>query len=314
MVNKRKTGKYDIKNDILKKRIIIDFESESQDKICLVIMKRQRPKLIDKIIKNNIELAIRSEACFIWASLPEEGDYSHYKLHGSLQPSTPLKICMEHYNTFLKEELLDQSPLHLKKGFLKEFGYECCGEKSAATNCSCNKEHIDLRDKIVWHSQYDSQWGNSLSQKSACWKASQQILTNSGLGAMSGYSSEAIQLAKEIDNHTKISYLGEGLKTGIKYIDQELEKNNPVLVGVNHDLNYLGEKNNDHTTDHFVVIVGRNCDDKGAFFLFYEVGTSYKTSGASDDNKLYILEDRIEGKTAYSSSKLYQVAQVRKNK
>lgn len=119
--------------------------------------------------------------------------------------------------------------------------------------------------------------------------------------------------AKEKDKHTKMSYLPEGLKTGIKYIDEQLEKNHPVLVGVNHDLNYHGEKNNDHTTDHFVVIVGRNCDDNGAYYLFYEVGTSYKKSGASDDNKLYVLSDRIEGKTAYNSSKLYQVAQVRKN-
>ena len=63
-----------------------------------------------------------------------------------------------------------------------------------------------------------------------------------------------------------------------------------------------------------MVIIGRNCDDKGAFYLFYEVGTSYKQSGASDDNKLYILTDRIEGKTSYNSAKTYQISQVRLNK
>ncbi|GEM56129.1 hypothetical protein B0A58_02475 [Flavobacterium branchiophilum NBRC 15030 = ATCC 35035] len=192
-----------------------------------------------------------------------------------------------------------------------------CGvdtQNKTQSKCKCKKTHIDLRDSIKWQSQFDSQWGNRSAQNVACWKTSQQILTKSGLGSTSGYPTGAIQLAKETDNHTKISYLPEGLKAGINYIDQELEINHPVLVGVNHDLNYRGEKNVDHTTDHFVVIIGRNCDDKGAFYLFYEVGTSYKQSGASDDNKLYILTDRIEGKTSYNSAKTYQISQVRLNK
>jgi hypothetical protein len=197
----------------------------------------------------------------------------------------------------------------------KTSAFTCEASKKAdtLTNCKCTKTHIDLRPTITWHTQFDSQWGDKKAQNLACWKASQQILNNSGLGSTSGYPSGAIQLAKEIDKHTKMSYLPEGLKAGIDYLDQQLEINHPVLVGVNHDLNYRGEKNIDHTTDHFVVIVGRNCDDNGAYYLFYEVGTSFKKSGASDENKLYILSDRIEGKTAYNSSKLYQISQVRKN-
>ncbi|MDR7371309.1 hypothetical protein [Flavobacterium aquidurense] len=196
---------------------------------------------------------------------------------------------------------------------IKTFTCEFSAENKTPSKCKCTKTHIDLRPTVKWHSQFDSQWGDKKAQNIACWKASQQILTNSGLGSTAGYSVGAIQMAKEVDNHTKIEYLSVGLKEGINYIDEQLEKSNPILVGVNHDLNYHGEKNNDNTTDHFVVIVGRDCDDTGAFYIFYEVGTQYKKSGASDDNKLYILNNRIEGKTAYSSSKLYQVAQVRRN-
>jgi hypothetical protein len=195
----------------------------------------------------------------------------------------------------------------------KSFTCELNTVTKTPANCKCTKTHIDLRPTVKWHSQFDSQWGDKKAQNVACWKASQQILTNSGLGTTSGYPAGAIQMAKEVDKHTKMEYLPDGLKAGIKYIDEQLEKNNPILVGVNHDLNYHGEKNNDHTTDHFVVIIGRDCDDNGAFYIFYEVGTQYKKSGASDDNKLYILSNRIEGKTAYSSPKLYQVTQVRKN-
>lgn len=194
----------------------------------------------------------------------------------------------------------------------KESNFSCAAN-SQTSDCKCGKKHIDLKKTIEWHSQFDSQWGDRKAQNVACWKAAQQILTNSGLGKTSGFSTGAIQIAKEIDKHTKMNYLLDGLKSGIKYLDEQLEKNHPVLVGVNHDLNYNGEKNTDNTTDHFVVIIGRGCDKSGSFYSFYEVGTSYKDSGTSVTNKLYVLTDRIEGKTAYDSSKLYQIAQVRKN-
>ncbi|OWP82685.1 hypothetical protein BWK59_14530, partial [Flavobacterium davisii] len=182
------------------------------------------------------------------------------------------------------------------------------------SNCICKKNHIDLRATVNWQTQFDPQWGNRNAQNVACWKTAQQILTKSGLGSLSGYPANAIQLAKEIENHTKLSLLSEGLKKGIQYIDSQLESKHPVLIGVNHDLNYRGEKNIDHTSDHFVVVVGRSCDTKGAYYIFYEVGTSHRNLGTSDENKLYILTDKIEGKTAYNSSKTYQVAQVRLNK
>ena len=126
-----KTGKYNSSHDYIKKYKIPDFTAESQDKICIALMKAQRPDLIKKIILNNIESAIKEDGSRIWASLPEDNIHSHYKLDGKLQPSTPLKTCLEHYNKFLKEELAGISNLHLKKGFLKEFGYECCGTEPA---------------------------------------------------------------------------------------------------------------------------------------------------------------------------------------
>ena len=36
---------------------------------------------------------------------------------------------LEHYETFLKEELSGESNLHLQPGFLKQFGYSCCNDK-----------------------------------------------------------------------------------------------------------------------------------------------------------------------------------------
>ncbi len=158
--NKSKTGVYNSKNDLLKKYNINDFSEESQDKICLVLMNKQRPNLIRKIINNDIKNSINKEACFIWASLPEDETNSHYKLNGKLQPATPLKDCIEHYEEFFKEEISQKSPLHLKEGFLKELGITCCnnGEKSKWTNPLKNSQRTYYNSSGV-HKEQNGAFG-----------------------------------------------------------------------------------------------------------------------------------------------------------
>lgn len=177
----------------------------------------------------------------------------------------------------------------------------------------CKVQHIDLRKIIQWRTQFDPMWGNQAKQNVACWKTSQLILTESGLGASSGYQTGYIGIATEVNKHTALSYNTVNLTKAVVYLDSELSLKNPVLIGVNHDLNYRGEQNNDHTTDHFVVVVGTGCDNGKRYYLFYDVGTRRKDAGISDGNKLYILDNRIEGRTAYDSKKLYTVAQIRMN-
>ncbi|SIS64931.1 Peptidase family M23 [Chryseobacterium ureilyticum] len=126
--NKSKAGIYESHHDYIKKYKISDYFPESQDKVCVIIMKHKQKGLLELIISNNIEKAIRNQGSAEWASLPYDGDTSRYEYEGKQQPATPFKTCMEHYEKFLKDELKGISPLHLKKGFLKEFGYECCAE------------------------------------------------------------------------------------------------------------------------------------------------------------------------------------------
>ena len=103
-------------------------------------------------------------------------------------------------------------------------------------------------------------------------------------------------------------------KQSISYLDQQLEKGNPVLVGVDHTYKYKGGFNNDVTTDHFVVIVGRGSKDKKVFYRFYEVGTSFKAKGISNLNVLFVQDDySLKGSTAYTSKHIYTVTQIRKN-
>ncbi|MBE0393766.1 M23 family metallopeptidase [Flavobacterium sp. PL002] len=120
-----KTGIREEYHNYVKKYKIPDYRHESQDKLCVIIMKHYCKKLIDTIIDNNIEKAIRDYASLKWASLPHKGDNSYHEYKGKPQPATPMKICIEHYEIFLKDELNEVSCLHLKKGFLKEFEYAC---------------------------------------------------------------------------------------------------------------------------------------------------------------------------------------------
>ena len=177
--------------------------------------------------------------------------------------------------------------------------------------CFCGKEHIDLRDKVTWISQFNNIFGTSEKQKTACCHASNVILTNAGLKTTS-YATPKFQTAKENDVQLIIDTAQSQL--GINYLNEELEKGHPILVGVDHTYKYKGGINDDKTTDHFVVIVGRGCEEDKAFYYFYEVGTGDKSKGESDNNKLYIQDDySLKGTTAYNTSKKYTVTVIRKN-
>jgi murein DD-endopeptidase MepM/ murein hydrolase activator NlpD len=140
----------EIKNKYSDRYNITDFGKESQDKYCLVIMKHgyttdrypefyntssvtknewrkrfknQQGDIIKFIIEDNFKRAVLL-ASLGWASLPDSpyGQQSSDYTHDDVK-----KI----YDKYLEEELIEPSKeLHLKKGFLKEFRYNCgCSNK-----------------------------------------------------------------------------------------------------------------------------------------------------------------------------------------
>lgn len=160
--DKNKKWNYSGKLDYAKKYNISSFDQESQDKFCLVIMKhnyvddradsfynptvwkdkknkihdiaqeqklkewrkrfkKQQGDIIQMIIDNDIKrAALISSLC--WASLPD----SPYGQQSSTYTFDMVKAI---YEEKLAQELIEPNKeLHLKKGFLKEFGYGCCGD------------------------------------------------------------------------------------------------------------------------------------------------------------------------------------------
>ncbi|WP_054850689.1 hypothetical protein [Olleya sp. ITB9] len=187
-------------------------------------------------------------------------------------------------------------------------------------NCSCNKKCIDVKDKVSWITQFNkserkrNSEGKLYMQTDACWRTSQKLLMSAGLGKTSGFKGGMIITAKENDTNTSIAVTTEA-KAGVDYIDAELEKGKPVLVGLNHTLNYRhnGKIINEGTTDHYVVIVGRGCEDDKVYYRFYEVGTSWPHHGKNSKNKLFLGADfSLKGKASHRSEE-YFVSQVRKN-
>ena len=178
---------------------IMNFNQESQDKLCLVILKHsyvndrpnsfynptywkdkaktnrdtvkenkakvrrnifkgQQADIIQLIIDNKIDQAtLLSSLC--WASLPD-APYG--------QPTETKAKCKANYDKFLKEELTNKQTwkLHLKEGFLNEFGYGCCKGSSSVVENGKWRMPID-NPMLCLYSQGggDKPWHGSFGKK-----------------------------------------------------------------------------------------------------------------------------------------------------
>jgi len=89
-------------------------------------------------------------------------------------------------------------------------------------------------------------------------------------------------------------------KKAISYLISSLQKKIPVLIGVDNRPGTPSLKNEDKSTDHFVVIVAMGIDEKGKYFQFMDSSTMITATGASYSNRLYYNSStgKITGRTA----------------
>jgi hypothetical protein len=89
----------------------------------------------------------------------------------------------------------------------------------------------------------------------------------------------------------------ECYEKAINYLDEELGKGNPVMVGVDYKSGHPG--NYDNITDHWVVITARRTDERGVYYTYMEVAQR-ETAGhkenvslgtSTDKNRFYFDED-----------------------
>jgi hypothetical protein len=97
-----------------------------------------------------------------------------------------------------------------------------------------------------------------------------------------------------------------------------LENDRPIIVGVNHT---IGRGINEGTTDHFVVIYGREyIDEYHIAYFYYEVGKSNVMYGYNDEDNRFIYDISNPNKPQFYDDKSsrndgvrFDVIQVRPN-
>ncbi|WP_158978903.1 hypothetical protein [Cellulophaga sp. L1A9] len=302
--NKLNQWKQDTNNDYITKYKINGFTPLEQDKLTLLILIHKRKGLIHDIINKEFSKGLRIHASYEWASMPPK----RYD-----QPAKSFEEVANRYKKYFEEELEGNTNLYLEEGFLKEFGIKCnCKSSSSADECTCGKKHIDLTDKMIF---YDQGSGN---QK--CNLTCKAIMRQMGVeaeGATEVNRHSFYQLALEDSIHSKLVFAPEKIKTGMAYLDSSLDKNEPVLVGLDHTLD--GGINNEgdiQTTDHYVIIIGRKCINGKVYYPYWDVGTMHGSKDAyrfelQSDGTL-INENGYGGRNKPDGRK-YTVTQIRRN-
>ena len=164
----------------------------------------------------------------------------------------------------------------------------------------CRKKHIDLTNKMTFQNQPPKSQLCAVTSKAIINgtivkinnKEIEEIILKDPEGA-GGYEKGKIlanktcfyQLALEKNviegKRTELTFYNDKIVEGLEYLNLSLEKGFPVMVGVNHTFNKTinESKKAPQTTDHFVVIVGRTCENGQIYYPFWEVGTSKGKEG-----------------------------------
>ncbi len=147
-------------------------------------------------------------------------------------------------------------------------------------------------------------YGNGLD----CMGVSKAILSEM-LGTWSEV--QRYQLYKELNG--SVILVGDS-KKAFEMMNESLEQNIPLLVGVDYKLSSPG--NADGTTDHFVVIIGRGYDDSKQqyYYNYIETGRSkdYSNDAVSNQNRLYYDEQNgtFTGEK-WNKKDIYKLVQIR---
>ena len=142
------------------------------------------------------------------------------------------------------------------------------------------------------------------------------ILKRYGLTEFGSPSKMYILLMESVDGLTyTCNNPKEMYESAIACIDKHLEAGRPIIVGVNHT---LGNKYNEGTTDHFVVIYGREFDGDHWNYMYYEVGKGNVVAGYNDKTNRFVYIEGDNPKFYDESSEIrnharYDVIQIRPN-
>ena len=175
---------------------------------------------------------------------------------------------------------MSKSPVKVKVGEVKK---EEPLEEGACPHC--RKKHIDLTNKMTFQnqppkSQLCAATSKAIINGTIVMTKKNKIVLEEPEGAGLAGALCYYQLATESDDRKSLDFNDDKLTEGMEYLNLSLEKGFPIMVGVNHTLGGKTKNEKDPpTTDHFVVIVGRTCENGQIYYPFWEVGTSKGKEG-----------------------------------
>ncbi len=158
---------------------------------------------------------------------------------------------------------------------------------------------------------YDSEKARpNKSNNVCCWDAACAMVKQKG-GSINHIVSSRIPMLLQQDGENMNLNGQAGL--GVRYIDKQLLAGKPVLVGV--DDGRTKTYNPDHTTEHFITIVGKVIKDNKVYYRFFDPGTRNGAKyGYNEDNLLFLGENNIlTGEKPWNKKTTYTVSQVRQN-
>jgi hypothetical protein len=129
--------------------------------------------------------------------------------------------------------------------------------------------------------------------------------------------SQAIDIATLIDEKkwkdpSDLYSIPTKFEEAIRYIDETLLTEKPVLIGVYYKNNYSYTYNGNPATFHYIVIVGKIYTNNKEYYKFFDVGTTDENIG---NNKSNLLEINVDLSLIFGNyqNRNYIVTEIRKN-
>jgi len=116
-----------------------------------------------------------------------------------------------------------------------------------------------------------------------CFETCRKILKNAGIKEPGTEKIHMVCNISKVNGKSKYEFHAECLKKGIEVLDEFLENGQPVIVGVDYRDDY---DINEGVTDHYIVVVARDNDEKGVYYRYFEVFRASNKGGISETNKL----------------------------
>jgi murein DD-endopeptidase MepM/ murein hydrolase activator NlpD len=347
---KDKHWHYSEKLDYSKKYNIKSFDQESQDKFCLVIMKHnylqdradsfydptywknkekkihdtvkeakekewrkrfkgQQGDIVQMIIDNDIKrAALISSLC--WASLPDSP-------YGQQSSAYTFAIVKAIYENYLRQELTETQTwnLHLKKGFLKEFGYGCCGEKveeqpinpesKCLEDCSQCFEYADVIDNPKInnqsgnknHNRYKKELRYNAKHPNGYYHTGTDILASVGTNVHSMMCGEIVHVRTDLPQNNYAKGYESPSSFGNTITIKSKDKDNKTVYHFYAHLSKVNVTVGQKVKHNEVIGLSGSTGNAMHVDTIYrhvhvEAGTSYRIYGGSDNKlKSMVSED-----------------------